>query len=458
MRREREGDAIKEKAKKRLGAGKSKQSKQKIHSQIMIGCWERNFMAHHRHLVMLLLVIPTHHSSTGIRVGDLITNFCWIHFFECLFSLSPSKYSLDSGLHFEVQTRKAILAKLPTSSALFSLFWNSLNNAVLLPFLPSTHTFLHIHTVPAHFIQKYSLYSVKRGESAKLVCESFGTQPIGIQWLRQDSTDSRLTPLAIPMFGTTEFDAGSNTRSSSIGSGSSSEDVTKFNPLSYGWKGRRKSSSSAAAAASDDWSQGSKSSGSNSRFSAYQRDYSGPEERTLFELQILSTQLNDTALYVCKISNEFGDDTRNMDLTILGMKNFCGTPSFPSFSHLTCRWWGPAFRILSHHKNWFSLFIPSLNHICIHFLSQFSTRWLFRSFSSQILTHSICDLFPWAVLSMCSFMFCRQSFRSFSLLSVFYWWKERGFALLSFSSTRSLVNYIPIFCSLFSRYSLSLSF
>lgn len=184
---------------------------------------------------------------------------------------------------------------------------------------------LHVDSgaVPAHFIRKYSLYSVKRGDSAKLVCEAFGSRPITIQWLRQDSSDSQLTPLTIPMFGTTEFAASGSS------SFSSSEQVTKFNPFSSSSSSPppppppplpdQRSSSSRGSEATSAGSQ-------SARFSAFQKDFPGPDERTSFELHILSTQLSDSALYVCKISNEFGDDTKNMELTILG-NAFCFSPS-----------------------------------------------------------------------------------------------------------------------------------
>ena len=42
------------------------------------------------------------------------------------------------------------------------------------------------------------------------------------------------------------------------------------------------------------------------------------EDKTVFELHITSTVLNDSATYACKISNEFGDDVHNIELTILG--------------------------------------------------------------------------------------------------------------------------------------------
>lgn len=174
--------------------------------------------------------------------------------------------------------------------------------------------------MPAHFIRKYSLYSVKRGDSAKLVCEAFGTRPIAIQWLRQDSSDSRLTPLAIPMFGTTEFGGSSSL--------SSSEEVTKFNPFS--------SSQSSAPLPDERSSHGSEATSTGSqaaRFSAFQKDFPGPEERTSFELQILSSELSDSALYVCKISNEFGDDTKNMELTILGNAFCFSDPSLALLVH-----------------------------------------------------------------------------------------------------------------------------
>lgn len=62
---------------------------------------------------------------------------------------------------------------------------------------------------------------------------------------------------------------------------------------------------------------------SSNRLNAFQKDYilgqsSSDEDKTVFELHITSTVLNDSATYACKISNEFGDDVHNIELTILG--------------------------------------------------------------------------------------------------------------------------------------------
>jgi len=160
--------------------------------------------------------------------------------------------------------------------------------------------------VPAHFIQKYSLYSVKRGSSARLACESFGSSPISIQWFRQDSKTKRAVLLSIPLFGTTEFDSSSFSEQVGASDGIS-RCVTQSN---------QNDPQSSFSLDTDDIL-------SSPRFNAFQRDFPGPEERTIFELHIMATELNDSATYQCSISNEFGDDLRNMELTILGQKISC---------------------------------------------------------------------------------------------------------------------------------------
>lgn len=62
---------------------------------------------------------------------------------------------------------------------------------------------------------------------------------------------------------------------------------------------------------------------SSNRLNAFQKDYilgqsSTDDDKTVFELHITSTVLNDSTTYACKVSNEFGDDVHNIDLTILG--------------------------------------------------------------------------------------------------------------------------------------------
>lgn len=150
---------------------------------------------------------------------------------------------------------------------------------------------------------------MKRGSSARLACESFGSRPITIEWYRQDIRTGKISLLSIPIFGMTEFDSSSSLSSSLRSSfGSSSSSSPEDTSLLESMNDRRVSPSSVSQ--TDILS--------SPRFNAFQRDFPGPEERTIFELHVLATELNDSSVYICKISNEYGDDTRNMELTILG--------------------------------------------------------------------------------------------------------------------------------------------
>ena len=151
------------------------------------------------------------------------------------------------------------------------------------------------------------------------MCEAFGSRPITIQWLRRDASDSQLTPLAIPMIGTTQFDSPSSTSSSTSSAKQSQQAslATKFNPFSSSQPAYQEPRrSDGREDASED--RLSSSSSSSSRLTAFQTDIAAPDERTSFELHIQSTRLTDSALYACKISNEFGDDSSSMELTVLG--------------------------------------------------------------------------------------------------------------------------------------------
>ena len=166
-----------------------------------------------------------------------------------------------------------------------------------------THLFLYILTVSAHFIEKYSLYSVMRGSPARLACEAYGSRPITIEWSRQDVKTGKISLLSIPIFAMTEFDASSSSSLTSPFGVSSSSLLDDTSVLTN----RLPPSSPSVIDIL-----------SSPRFNAFQRDFAGPEDRTVFELHIQATDLNDTSAYSCKISNEYGGDTRNMDLTILG--------------------------------------------------------------------------------------------------------------------------------------------
>lgn len=119
--------------------------------------------------------------------------------------------------------------------------------------------------VPAHFIEKFSILSAKHTETSKLICEAFGTRPIRVTWLKQNpSGDMSLVPL------------------------------DENSPFAIGFRAPP------------------------TRFLAFQKDFPGSDKKTVFELHIINSQLNDSALYVCKVANEFGEDAHNIELTVLG--------------------------------------------------------------------------------------------------------------------------------------------
>ncbi|KAI1289806.1 Down syndrome cell adhesion molecule -like protein [Halotydeus destructor] len=140
------------------------------------------------------------------------------------------------------------------------LLWSSL----------AARTFVSAVHVPAHFIEKFSVITVKQGDTGKITCDAFGSRPISVSWLKQNGAGD-LTPLALD----------------------GSRATTSFSPSSryYGQV--------------------------SGRMLAFQKDYEDTEKRTVFELHILNTRLNDSSLYVCKVSNDYGEDSHNIELTVL---------------------------------------------------------------------------------------------------------------------------------------------
>lgn len=173
--------------------------------------------------------------------------------------------------------------------------------------------------VPAHFIQKYSLYTVRRGDPAILTCEAFGTPPISIRWLKQDVKTGVAIPLRIPIFGTTEFDDMFGSDQFDIGK-------TDLGARTAFDNSRRNINADDDITISDNninINNLDDDITSSSRWNAFQRDFpisriQEEEERTVFELHISTTEMKDSAVYTCRISNEYGDDVRNMELTIFG--------------------------------------------------------------------------------------------------------------------------------------------
>ena len=130
--------------------------------------------------------------------------------------------------------------------------------------------------VPAKITRKESTITVKRDETAKLECEVEGTAPIQVTWSKQQRNG-----VSVPLFDETLKH--------------STDPDTYPNQL-------------------DD-----------SRITAMSRDFSN---RTVFELHISLARQKDAAVYLCKASNEFGEDTIKIRLAIQGrnsiVDSFCG--------------------------------------------------------------------------------------------------------------------------------------
>lgn len=182
--------------------------------------------------------------------------------------------------------------------------------------------FFHViyNSVPAHFIEKFSLLSVRKGQTARLSCGAYGTRPISIKWFRQNPTTGQLILLPVTPDTTSVIshpqDDLSQSDVSKSGQSTSHHSSSRSNN-NYRYHQHQHHSSSSPSSFGVFYT-------SFERLTAFQINYpnrgdSDSDERTVFELFITSTQLNDSGLYVCKTSNEFGDDTHNSELTILGL-------------------------------------------------------------------------------------------------------------------------------------------
>lgn len=114
--------------------------------------------------------------------------------------------------------------------------------------------------MPAKIIRKETTVTVKRDENAKLECEVEATQPVQVSWSKQQRSG-----LFVPI-----FDADS-----------------KQDDENYPH--------------------------SDNRITAMNRDFAN---RTVFELHISLAKQKDAAIYLCKASNEFGEDTSKVRLVI----------------------------------------------------------------------------------------------------------------------------------------------
>lgn len=131
----------------------------------------------------------------------------------------------------------------------------------------------------------------KRGETARLVCETFGAKPVAVEWLRQNALSLKWEPInldyvaesfSFPRYTALEknYDTTFNTATAATDFGSIAP-VTRDNGVP-GWKSL-----------------------------PYVNN-----NRTLFELHINSVVGSDTGHYACKASNEFGEDFRSINLFV----------------------------------------------------------------------------------------------------------------------------------------------
>lgn len=112
---------------------------------------------------------------------------------------------------------------------------------------------------------------MKRDETVKLECEVEGTTPIQVNWSKQQRNG-----VSVPLFDETVKHF--------------SDQDNYPNQLD------------------------------NSRITAMSRDFSN---RTVFELHISLARQKDAAVYLCKVSNEFGEDTSKIRLAIQGRTFDC---------------------------------------------------------------------------------------------------------------------------------------
>ncbi|KPM05295.1 cell adhesion molecule-like protein 7 [Sarcoptes scabiei] len=147
--------------------------------------------------------------------------------------------------------------------------------------LTISHQFSITVNVPAYFKQKSDQIEVKRGETAKLICETFGAKPINIFWLRQNVQSGEFEPInfdytqesfSFPRYVPLEKNFDSDFNSDYL-SASNSDPLLKPNPFVN-------------------------------------------NNRTLFELHINSVDSFDNGLYACRSRNDFGEDLRRINLFV----------------------------------------------------------------------------------------------------------------------------------------------
>lgn len=131
--------------------------------------------------------------------------------------------------------------------------------------------------MPASFESKSDLLEVKRGETAKLVCEAHGARPVSVQWLRQNVRNGKYEKLNL------DFVPESFTypRYTAI--------EKNFDPALL--------------------------SSPNGGHKAHGHRYVN-NNRTIFELHINSVNSMDNGRYECHIRNGFGEDRRRIDVFV----------------------------------------------------------------------------------------------------------------------------------------------
>ena len=147
--------------------------------------------------------------------------------------------------------------------------------------------------MPPTFTVKTVSVEVKRGDTAKLVCEVFGAKPLTIQWRRQVirtgkyeeiNLDQLLETFTYPRY--TAFEKNFDFFSSSFSSLS--------NPDNGNWKLDRHS---------------------YNHYSPKNHPFVN-NNRTLFELHINSVNSADNGRYECYVRNDYGEDYRRLDLFV----------------------------------------------------------------------------------------------------------------------------------------------
>lgn len=141
-------------------------------------------------------------------------------------------------------------------------------------------------TVPASFESKSDLLEVKRGETAKLVCEAHGAKPVTIQWLRQNTRTGKFEVLNL------DYVPDSFT-------------YPRYTAIEKNFENGGSSGSSSALIG-----------GNHKVHGHHSNNHYVKNNRTLFELHINSVNSNDNGRYECHVRNGFGEDRRRIDLFV----------------------------------------------------------------------------------------------------------------------------------------------